>query len=46
LEDWWYSFAYLKDNKWALFINGEFVWTQWFVANEDRVRIELLSSSW
>ncbi len=46
LEDWWYSFAYLKNNKWALFINGEFVWTQWFVTNEDRVRIELLSSSW
>lgn len=46
LEDWWFNFAYLKDNKGALFINDEFVWTQWFVTNEDKVRIELLSSSW
>lgn len=45
LENWWYSFAYLENNIWALYINWDFVWTQWFVANDDKVRIELKASN-
>lgn len=45
LENWWYSLAYLKDNIWALYINWDFVWTQWFVTNDDKVRIELKASN-
>lgn len=44
LENWWYTFAYLQDGVWALYINWDFVWTQWFVSNWDIVRIELKSS--
>lgn len=45
LTDGWYTFAYLKDRKWVLWINGDFVWSKWYVRNGDKVYIELMSSS-
>lgn len=45
LDDGWYTFAYLKDDIWALFINWEFVWTQWLVTNWDNIRVELKASN-
>lgn len=46
LDNNWYTFAYLKDWIWALYINWDFVWTEWVVKNWDKIHIELKANSW
>lgn len=46
LDNNWYTFAYLKDGIWALYINWDFVWTEWVVKNWDKIHIELKANSW
>jgi len=42
MTDDWYTLASL--NRWSLYINGDFVWSQWYVTNGDKVYIEMKAS--
>lgn len=45
MTDGLYTLATLKDRRWSLWINWEFVWTQWYVTNWDSVYIEMKASN-